>query len=260
MKVPVEGFEGGDRVQLEIPRVQQELLERVTAANKRVVLVLLNGSAVAVNWARDHVPAIVEAWYPGQAGGTALADVLFGGFNPSGRLPVTFYRSASQLPPFTDYSMKGRTYRFFEGEPLYPFGYGLSYSTFAYRNLGLPAHAVAGEVVNVAVEVENTGKMAGEEVVELYVKTPGAPPVPRRSLAAFARVSLAPGERRSMRFSLPARQLSTVGADGRRVVGPGAYEISVGGKQPGFKGPLDASTTGVVTGSVTIGGPAKVLE
>jgi beta-glucosidase len=260
MKVPVEGFEGGDRVQLEIPRVQQELMEKVTAANKRVVLVLLNGSAVAVNWARDHVPAIVEAWYPGQAGGTALADVLFGGFNPSGRLPVTFYRSASQLPPFTDYGMKGRTYRFFEGEPLYPFGYGLSYTTFAYRNLSLPVQAAAGDIVNVAVEVENTGKLAGEEVVELYVRTPGGAPAPLRTLAAFDRVALAPGEKRSMRFSLPARQLSTVRADGRRVVVPGAYEISVGGKQPGFKGPLDAATTGVVTGGVQIGGPEKVLD
>ncbi|HMD71249.1 MAG TPA: glycoside hydrolase family 3 C-terminal domain-containing protein [Bryobacteraceae bacterium] len=260
MKVPVEGFEGGDRVQLEIPRVQQDLMEKVAAANKRVVLVLLNGSAVAVNWARDHVPAIVEAWYPGQAGGTALADVLFGDYNPSGRLPVTFYRSASQLPPFTDYSMKGRTYRFFEGEPLFPFGYGLSYTTFAYRNLSLPGQATAGGIVNVAVEVENTGKIAGEEVVELYVKTPGAPPAPRRSLAAFTRLALAPGEKRSLRFSLPARQISTVGADGRRMVAPGAYEISVGGKQPGFQGPLDAATTGVVSGVLKIGGPAKVVE
>ena len=260
MKVPVEGFEGGDRVQLEIPRVQRELMEKVTAANKCVVLVLLNGSALAVNWARDHVPAIVEAWYPGQAGGTALADVLFGGFNPSGRLPVTFYRSASQLPPFTDYSMKGRTYRFFEGEPLFPFGYGLSYSTFAYRNLSLPGQAAAGDPVDVSVEVENTGKMAGEDVVELYVKTPGAPPVPRRSLAAFARVALGAGEKRSVRITLPGRQFSIIGADGRRVVEPGAYEISVGGKQPGFHGPLDAATTGVVTGSVKIGGPAKAIE
>jgi beta-glucosidase len=260
MKVPVEGFEGGDRVQLEIPRVQQELMEKVAAANQRVVLVLMNGSAVAVNWARDHVPAIVEAWYPGQAGGTALADVLFGGFNPSGRLPVTFYRSASQLPPFTDYSMKGRTYRFFEGEPLFPFGYGLSYTTFAYRNLSLPGQTAAGEIVNVAVQVENTGKMAGEEVVELYVKSPGAPPAPRRSLAAFTRVDLAAGEKRSLRFSLPARQLSTVRADGRRVVEPGAYEISVGGKQPGFQGALDAATTGVVSGVLQMGGPEKAVE
>ena len=260
MKVPVEGFEGGDRVQLEIPRVQQDLMEKVTAANRRVVLVLLNGSALAVNWACDRVPAIVEAWYPGQAGGTALADVLFGDFNPSGRLPVTFYRSAAQLPPFTDYGMKGRTYRFFEGEPLFPFGFGLSYTTFAYRDLSLPGTAAAGEQLDVAVEVENTGKLAGEEVVELYVRTPGGTPAPRRSLAAFTRVALAPGEKRTVRFNLGARQLSTVEADGRRVVEPGAYQISVGGKQPGFQGPLDAATTGVVGGELQIGGRAKVLE
>ena len=260
MKVPVEGFEGGDRVQLEIPRVQQELMEKVAAANKNVVLVLMNGSAVAVNWARDHVPAIVEAWYPGQAGGTALADVLFGDYNPAGRLPVTFYKSASQLPPFTDYSMKGRTYRFFEGEPLYPFGYGLSYSTFTYRNLSLPGQVKAGDSVNVSVEVENTGKLAGEEVVELYVKTPGGAPAPLRSLEAFTRVSLAAGEKKIVRFTLPARQLSGVRADGRRSVGPGSYEVSVGGKQPGFKGALDAATTGVMTGGLKIEGPEKVVE
>ncbi len=130
---------------------------------------LLNGSAVAVNWARDHVPAIVEAWYPGQAGGDALADVLFGDYNPAGRLPVTFYKSADQLPPFTDYGMKGRTYRYFTGEPLFPFGYGLSYTTFSYSGLTVSA-ARTGQPVQVAVEVQNTGSRAGEEVVQLYVK------------------------------------------------------------------------------------------
>ena len=140
----VEGFSGGDRVRLGIPRVQEALLQQVSALGKPVVLVLLNGSAVAVNWARDHVPAIVELWYPGQAGGTALADVLFGDYNPAGRLPVTFYKSEDQLPPFDDYSMKGRTYRYFEGEPLYPFGYGLSYTAFTYRNLRAPEEARAG--------------------------------------------------------------------------------------------------------------------
>ena len=135
MRVKIEGFEGGDRVQIGLPRVQEELMQKIAALGKPTVLVLLNGSAVAVNWAEDHIPAIVEAWYPGQAGGTAIADVLFGDYNPGGRLPVTFYKSVDQLPPFTDYSMKGRTYRFFKGEPLFPFGYGLSYSTFAYRNL-----------------------------------------------------------------------------------------------------------------------------
>ena len=210
MRVPVEGFQGGDRVQLGLPRVQEELMEKVVAAGKPVVLVLLNGSAAAVNWARDHVPAIVEAWYPGQAGGAALADVLFGDYNPAGRLPVTFYKSADQLPPFTDYSMKGRTYRFFEGEPLFPFGYGLSYTTFSYRDLNVPARVKAGDLVKVAIEVRNSGKRAGEEVVQLYVN---------RSLEGFDRVALSPNQSRKVEFTLQPRQLS----DGNM------FEISVGG-------------------------------
>jgi len=188
MSVPVDGFAGGDRISLDLPRAQQELMEKVVAAGKPTVLVLMNGSALAVNWARDHVPAILEAWYPGQAGGDAIADVLFGDYNPGGRLPVTFYKSADQLPPFTDYSMQGRTYRFFKGEPLFRFGHGLSYTTFAYRNLqSLPGR--------VTVEVENTGAMAGEEVVQAYVKG---------GLAAFRRISLKPREKRIVELSLEA--------------------------------------------------------
>jgi beta-glucosidase len=198
MKVQVEGFSGGDRVRLGIPRVQEALLQRVSALGKPVVLVLLNGSAVAVNWAREHVPAIVELWYPGQAGGTALADVLFGDYNPGGRLPVTFYKSEDQLPTFDDYSMKGRTYRYFEGEPLYPFGYGLSYTTFAYRNLRAPDEERAGRPVKVSVEVENSGKLDGEEVVQLYVKHPGVV----RELQGFERVPLRAGEKKTVEFTV----------------------------------------------------------
>ena len=261
MKVPVEGFEGGDRVTLGIPRVQEELLQKVMGMGKPVVLVLLNGSAVAVNWAREHVPAIVELWYPGQAGGTALADVLFGDYNPAGRLPVTFYQSEKQLPPFTDYGMKGRTYRYFEGEPLFPFGYGLSYTSFAYRNLTLPKQANAGETVQVAVEVSNTGGMAGEEVVQLYSKAMSARPGgPIRSLVGFQRVKLAAGEKRVVRFEVAPRGLATVSADGRVTAMPGAFEISAGGKQPGFQGAADAATTGVVTGRLEIGGAPKELN
>jgi len=257
MKVPVEGFQGGDRVSLDIPRAQQQLLERVAALGKPTVLVLMNGSAVSVNWAGDHVPAIVEAWYPGQAGGTALADVLFGDYNPAGRLPVTFYKSAAQLPPFTDYNMKGRTYRYFPGEPLFPFGFGLSYTTFAYHNLHLPTGANAGDEVKAAVEVENTGKMAGEEVVQLYVTPAVLPPVssapshaaPIRSLAGFERIALRPGERRTVQFALVPRQFSTVSADGRRIAEPGAFEISVGGGQ-----------TGAASATLRIGGAAKELH
>jgi beta-glucosidase len=261
MSVPVEGFAGGDRISLGIPRVQEELLQKIAGLGKPVVLVLFNGSAVAVNWARDHVPAIVEAWYPGQAGGEALADVLFGDYNPAGRLPVTFYQSADQLPPFTDYRMQGRTYRYFTGEPLFPFGYGLSYTTFTYRNLKAPSQARTGEEVKLSVEVENTGKIAGEEVVQLYVKLPSsARRAPIRSLAGFERVPLRAGEKKTVQFSLAPRQLSMTSGDGHRRAEPGTYEIAVGGKQPGFRGLADASTTSVVTGTLQIGGPPKEIN
>ena len=218
MSVPVEGFAGGDRVSLDIPRVQEELMQKIAALGKPVVLVLFNGSAVAVNWARDHVPAIVEAWYPGQAGGAALADVLFGDYNPGGRLPVTFYKSADQLPPFADYRMQGRTYRYFTGEPLWAFGYGLSYTTFTYRNLKLPERMASGAAVQLSVEVENTGKLAGEEVIQVYVK-PGQPGQgPIRSLAAFERVPLKPGEKKIVQLTLDPRQFAR----------PGTFEIAAG--------------------------------
>src|SRR5580658_2465785 len=230
MPVQVDGFSGGDRVRLGIPRVQEALLQRISALGKPVVLVLLNGSAVAVNWAREHVPAIVELWYPGQAGGTALADVLFGDYNPAGRLPVTFYKSADQLPPFTDYSMKGRTYRYFTGEPLFPFGYGLSYTTFVYHNFGVGERANVGDTVRVSVEVENTGTAAGEEVVELYISRVGATQAwPIRSLEAFRRVALLAKEKKTVQFVIQPRQFAHVTADGSKMVEPGVFEISVGG-------------------------------
>ena len=204
MKVPVEGFQGGDRLTLDIPRVQQELLEKVHALHKPTVLVLLNGSAISINWAKENIPAIVESWYGGQAAGTAIADVLFGDYNPGGRLPVTFYKSAAQLPPFTDYSMKGRTYRYFEGEPLWPFGYGLSYTTFAYKNVQVTSGKAAADVTN-------TGKRPGGEVVQLYVK---------KSLAGFQRIALKPGETKHVEFRLPANAaapISIVGGSAGRV-------------------------------------------
>ena len=174
MRVQIPGFRGGDRTSIDLPASQQRLLEKVVAVGKPTVLVLLNGSAIAVNWAQQNVPAIVEAWYPGQAGGNAIADVLFGDYNPAGRLPVTFYKSVSDLPPFEDYAMKGRTYRYFTGTPLYPFGHGLSYTTFAYRNLRASAERVtAAGTIGVSVDVTNSGAVAGDEVVQLYVSHPG---------------------------------------------------------------------------------------
>jgi beta-glucosidase len=210
MDVAIPGFRGGDRTTLDLPASQQHLLERVVAVGKPTVLVLLNGSALAVNWAQQHVPAILEAWYPGQAAGTAIADVLFGDYNPGGRLPVTFYRSANDLPPFEDYAMRGRTYRFFEGQPLYPFGHGLSYTTFAYRDLVADADTLApGDTLTVTVDVTNSGSRAGDEVVQLYVQHLDASVErPLKELKGYARISLQPNETRTVAFTLGGPELA----------------------------------------------------
>ena len=231
MPVQIPGFRGGDRTSLDLPAPQQRLLERVTALGKPTVLVLLNGSALAVNWAQAHVPAIVEAWYPGQAGGAALADVLFGDYNPAGRLPVTFYRSVADLPPFGDYAMRGRTYRFFGGTPLYPFGHGLSYTTFGYRNLAASATTLAGgDTLRVRVDVTNTGRRAGDEVVQLYVRYPSsAVERPRRDLRGYQRVALRPGQTRTVEFPVPAASLAYWDAGAHRwALEGGPVQLEVG--------------------------------
>ncbi len=258
MEVPFEGFRGGDRTDISLPKVQEELLKEVHALGKPVVVVLLNGSALAVNWANDNVSAIVDAWYPGEEGGTALADVLFGDYNPGGRLPVTFYKSVDQLPPFTDYSMQGRTYRYFKGDPLYPFGFGLSYTNFTYDNLKLSANKIkAGAGLTITAEVKNSGGQAGDEVVQLYVTDVAASvPVPIRSLAGVKRVFLKPGEKQKISFPLTREQMSIIDDKGQRVIEPGEFLVSVGGKQPGFKGGTDASTTSVVTSRFVVTGKA----
>jgi beta-glucosidase len=210
MRIRTAGFVGGDRTSLDLPASQERLLERIVAVGKPTVLVLMSGSALAVNWAQEHVPAIVEAWYPGQAGGTAIADVLFGAYNPGGRLPVTFYRSAADLPPFDDYRMAGRTYRFFQGTPLYPFGFGLSYTTFGYGRLRTSADTLGrGDTITVSVDVTNTGARAGDEVAQLYVRHLGSNvPRPLRDLRGYRRVSLLPHETRTVRFRLTAADLA----------------------------------------------------
>jgi beta-glucosidase len=234
MNVTVEGFRGGDRTNLDLPRVQEELLEAVVATGKPVVLVLTSGSALGVNWANEHVAAIVQLWYPGEEGGTAIADVLFGDYNPGGRLPVTFYKSVTQLPPFEDYRMAGRTYRYFEGEPLFPFGHGLSYTRFAYRKLEVPRQVTAGENVAVKITITNAGKIAGDEVVQLYVRHVAASaPVAIRSLEGFKRVHLKPGQSETVSFTLTPRQLSLIDNQSRRVVEPGECEVQIGGGQIG---------------------------
>ncbi len=253
MPVEIPGFSGGDRTSLDLPAPQEALLKKAAASGKPVVLVLMNGSALSINSADRRVPAIVEAWYPGEEGGRAVADVLFGDYNPAGRLPVTFYKSTDQLPPFENYDMQGRTYRYFTGEVLYPFGHGLSYTTFEYSGLSLPTEIVSGDSVKVSVTVKNTGSIAGEEVVQVYVTDLEASvPVPVRALAGFRRVALAPGESAVCEFSLSPEVFMIINENGVRVAEPGVFEITAGGKQPGFKGTADASTTTVVSGQVTL--------
>jgi beta-glucosidase len=230
MPVDLAGFAGGDRTDLALPPPQEALLQALAALGKPLVLVLLNGSALAVNWAADHVPAIVEAWYPGQAGGEALAEVLFGEFNPGGRLPVTFYRSVADLPPFDDYGMEGRTYRYFRGEALFPFGHGLSYTTFAYDSLQIaPGRVPLGGEATVRAVVTNTGDRTGDEVVQLYVRrheAAGAGPI--RELKDFSRIGLQPGESRTVTFTLNVDELGTYDQDGRYRCRPGTVQIMLG--------------------------------
>ena len=249
MRVEVQGFKGGDRLTLNLPAIQEDLMRKIVQLGKPTVLVLLNGSAVAVNWAHDHIPAILTAWYPGQAAGTAIADVLFGDFNPGGRLPVTYYKSVDQIPPFEDYGMAGRTYRYFKGDPLYPFGFGLSYTKFEYSDLRVPKSISPDGTLQVSAQVRNAGNRSGDEVIQLYLSYEGsAVAAPIRQLAGFQRVTLKPGESRTVQFNLTRKELELIDAGGRPVSAPGPYEISIGGKQPGFKGGADAASTSVVEG------------
>ena len=232
MRVSYPGFAGGDRVDIGLPATQDRLLRALHATGKPVVLVLTTGSAIALEWAQRSLPAILVAWYPGQQGGSAVADVLFGDVSPSGRLPVTFYRSADQLPPFADYDMRGRTYRYFEGDPLYVFGHGLSYTRFEYSDLRVGKTRLGrDEAVDVTVSVKNAGSRPGDEVVQLYARAVAPKlPMPLKQLRGFERVSLKPGERRRVTFRLtPAEDFAHYDVPGKAfVVDPGEYEIQVG--------------------------------
>ncbi len=243
MNVQEPGFKGGDRTSLDLPEPEQKLLETLAATGKPLVVVLTNGSALAVNWADAHANAILDAWYPGEEGGTAVAQTLSGQNNPAGRLPVTFYSGIDQLPPFDDYNMKGRTYRYFTGRPLYPFGYGLSYTKFAYSNLSVPAAAVdAGQPVVVEVTVTNTGASAGDEVAQLYLSFPSVPGAPLRALRGFERVHLEPGASQTVHFELKPRDLSMVTEAGEPIVAEGSYTVTVGGGQPNTGAPSVAGS------------------
>ncbi len=251
----VEGEEGpnraADRSDIVLPGAQEALLRELYATGKPLVVVLLNGSPLAVNWADAHASAILEAWYPGEEGGTAIAEVLFGDYNPAGRLPITFYRSVDQLPAFEDYAVAGHTYRYSFEEPLYPFGFGLSYTTFAYSDLVIsPSGSGTSATVTVQASVVNTGTRAGDEVVQLYVSDVASQyPVPIRHLEGFRRVHLEAGEARQVSFQLDSRQLAAFDDAGQRIVEPGGFVISVGGGQP-------VAGTAHVSGSVALTGTA----
>jgi len=242
MPVDQPGFLGGDRTSLDMPKPEEDLVQAVAATGKPLVIVLTNGSALSVNWEKAHANAILEAWYPGEEGGAAIAQTLSGKNNPAGRLPVTFYKDVHQLPHFEDYSMKGRTYRYFEGEPLWPFGYGLSYTTFRYTDLRLPEAPIhAGDPLDASITVTNTAKLAGDEVVQLYLKFPDIAGAPIRALRGFQRIHLDPGASQKVDFHLNQRDLSMVTEGGNIIVTQGKYTISVGGGQPGTGAP---STSG----------------
>jgi beta-glucosidase len=250
MPVHVKGFNGGDRTTIELPAVQEKLLEAVAATGKPLVVVLMNGSALAVDWAKQHANAVVEAWYPGEEGGDAIGKVLAGAINPAGRLPVTFYASTEDLPPFDDYSMAGRTYRYYAGTPLWGFGYGLSYSTFRWTHLKLSSTTLkAGEPLVVDADVENTSERGGEAVSELYLTPPVEPTSPRLALVGFDRIAIGPHATQHVRFTLDARALSTVDAKGLRAVRAGDYVLHLGGTQPTDAAEGSASAAFVIHGS-----------
>ncbi len=241
------GFFGGDRLDLNLPRPQQELLESVAATGKPLIVVLTNGSALAVNWAQEHAAAILEAWYPGEEGGAAVADVLSGDYNPAGRLPVTFYKSVAQLPPFGNYSMSGRTYRYFTEQPLYPFGYGLSFSSFNYSDAKVSQTQVAADgTVTVSVRVTNASSVPGDEVVQLYLAHPGVDGAPIRTLAGFQRIHVDAAASKTVDFTLRDRDLSVVDDIGVRRIVAGPVDVWIGGGQP-IAGPGQPQTTGTRT-------------
>jgi beta-glucosidase len=237
LQILVQGFDRGDRTDLALPARQEALLKALKATGKPLIVVNLSGGAVALNWAKDNANALLQGWYPGESGGTAIAETLLGQNNPSGRLPVTFYQSVQDLPPFIDYRMEGRTYRYFKGEPLYGFGYGLSYTTFGYSNLRLSSPSIAaGKSLTVTAIVTNTGAVEGDEVAQLYLTPPANAQGLKYSLAGFKRVHLKPGESAEVMFDLTPRDLSLVDRAGNRTQTAGDYSLFVGGGQPSTAG------------------------
>ena len=258
MKVQFKGFSGGDRETIDLPKPQEDLIKAISKLHKPLVLVLLNGSALAINWEAENVPAIIDAWYGGQAAGTAISDVLFGDYNPAGRLPVTFYKSTADLPDFDDYSMRNRTYRYFNGELLYPFGYGLSYTTFKYSNIKVPQTLTTGKSYTVTAQVQNIGNKAGEEVVQLYVKhLDNGIRKPIVALKGFKRIYLKVGEIRTVSFSISPESLSLVDKNNKQTERAGISQIFIGGAQPDHQG---HTATNITAGKVIVKGVVYTIK
>jgi beta-glucosidase len=231
MRVRMEGFEGGDRTRLALPESMQTLIKSLHATGKPIILVLTSGSALAVNWANDNIPAILQAWYPGQQGGNAVADVIFGNYNPSGRLPITFYRSVEDLPPFEDYDMEGRTYKYFRGEALYPFGHGLSFTDFTYDEIKLSNSEVSeSDSITVLVTLTNKGEYNGDEVVQIYVRdVESSSPQPIKTLKGFKKVYIRAGEKKTIDIPLAIKDLGFYNESAAAFfVEPGEFEIQAG--------------------------------
>lgn len=246
----------GDRVHMNLPGVQEDLLKIIYETTKQIIVVLNSGSALSVNFAKENIPAIIQTWYPGEEGGTATADVIFGDYNPAGRLPITFYKFVEQLPDFKDYSMENRTYRYFKGEPLYSFGFGLSYTKFKYSNLEIkPVEAHTNKDIKVSVNIQNIGKYPGDEVAQLYISNKSVScRVPIRELKGFKRIHLKVGETKSISFNLEPYHFSHVREDGKRVLEPGKFNVSIGGCQSGFS----EDNLNIVSGNLQLSG--NVIE
>ena len=260
MRIKVEGFERGDRTKLDLPKTQENLMKAIAATGKPVVLVLVNGGALAINWAADHFPAIVSAGDPRQQGGKAVADVLFGDYNPAGRLPITYYKSIDQLPPFEDYNMKGRIYRYFNQEPLFPFGFGLSYTKFSYTNFKIPSKIEINKPITVSVTVSNIGDWDGDEVIELYLKDEkSSTPRPNHQLIGFKRVHFKKGEQKEIQFTIQPRQLSLINNKNELAIEPGWFTMYVGGEQPNVTNKDHKNSTKFISKRIKVIGNTKLI-
>jgi len=235
MDVKADGFRGGDRTKISLPQVQEDLIKTIHGLGKPIVLVLLNGSALAINWADQHLPAIIEAWYPGQAAGTAIADVIFGDYNPGGKLPVTFYKSEQDLPPFDQYAITSQTYRYFTGKPLYPFGYGLSYSNFEFSEMSMDTLVNLNTAIKVKVKVKNNSTYDGDEVVQVYIRNLNSiKNQPLHSLKGFKRIHLKAGQMSEVEIPLRMDAFSYINDAGDKINESGNFEVFVGNGQPGY--------------------------